>query len=117
MISREALVEMFAGIAKDARWDMSKPMLWGYFFTDTDKTRLESVAPLLQEQGYRLVEIFLSEKQSADEPDLWWLHVEKEEIHTPDSLNERNHLLYSFADDHKLGSYDGMDVGPAQVKR
>jgi hypothetical protein len=116
VISREQLVEMFESIAKDGKWDMSKPMLWGYFFTDTDKTNLERVAPLLQKQGYRFVEIFLSEKEDPNEPDLWWLHVEKVEVHTPDTLNERNRVLYRFADDCKLGSYDGMDVGPVETR-
>ena len=67
-------------------------------------------------QGYRFVEIFLSEKEDPDEPDLWWLHVEKIEIHSSDSLHERNQLLYEFADEHGLESYDGMDVGPAGAK-
>lgn len=29
VISREQLVEMFESIADGAKWDMSKPMLWG----------------------------------------------------------------------------------------
>lgn len=114
LITRDQLVEMFEGIAKDAKWDMSKPMLWGYFFTDTDRSSLERVSPILQKQGYRFVEIFQSEKEDPNEPDLWWLHVEKVEIHTPDTLDQRNQLLYKFADEHKLGSYDGMDVGPVE---
>jgi hypothetical protein len=116
VISREQLVEMFENIGKDAKWDMSKPMLWGYFFTDTDKVKLERVVPLLQKQGYRFVEIFLSEKEEADEPDLWWLHVEMIEVHTPNTLDARNRSLYQFASDQKLASYDGMDVGPVELK-
>jgi hypothetical protein len=116
VISREQLVEMFENIAKDTSWDMSKPMLWGYFFTDTDKVKLERAVPLLQKQGYRFVEIFLSEKEEADELDLWWLHVEKVEVHTPDTLNARNRSLYQFASDQELESYDGMDVGPIEPK-
>ena len=45
------------------------------------------------------------------DPDLWWLHVEKTEVHTPDSLHERNQALYRFAEEHGLDGYDGMDVG------
>jgi hypothetical protein len=112
VITRDELVEMFDSIARDAKWDMSKPMLWGYFFTDSDKAQLERVAPLLQKQGYRYVEIFLADKDDQDERDLWFLHVERVEVHTPDSLYERNRALYKFADDHGLDSYDGMDVGP-----
>lgn len=34
-------------------------------------------------------------------------------MHNPDTLDQRNQLLYQFADDHGIDSYDGMDVGPA----
>ena len=47
MITREQLVEMFAQTARDTDWDPAKPMLWGYFFTDSDKTKLERVTPHL----------------------------------------------------------------------
>jgi len=116
MITREKLVEMFESIGRDTKWDMSKPMLWGYFFTDADRAKLEKAAPLLEKEGYRFVEIFISDKQAPNEPDLWWLHVEKVEVHTPDTLNKRNQGLYRFAADHRLGSYDGMDVGPVDRK-
>jgi hypothetical protein len=116
MITREQLVEMFEGIGKDTTWDMSQPMVWGYFFTDPERTKLEKVAPILEKQGYRFVEVFLSDKEDPSEPDLWWLHVERIEVHTPDTLNERNQALYEFAADHRLASYDGMDVGPVERK-
>lgn len=114
MITREQLVEMFAQIARDTDWDLAKPMLWGYFFTDSDKTKLERVAPLLEQQGYRFVEIFQTEKEDPGEPDMWWLHVEKVEVHTPVTLDQRNQKFYQFADEHHLDTYDGMDVGPVQ---
>ena len=116
MISHDQLVEMFDNIARGAKWDMSKPMLWGYFFTDSDKTKLERVVPFLEEQGYTFAEIFLADKDDPKEPDLWFLHVEKVEVHTPDSLYERNGALYEFADEHELDSYDGMDVGPVEIR-
>ncbi|WP_206606625.1 ribonuclease E inhibitor RraB [Steroidobacter cummioxidans] len=116
MITREALVEMFESIGRDTKWDMSKPMLWGYFFTDAGRAKLEKAAPLLEKEGYRFVEIFISDKEDPNDPDLWWLHVEKVEVHTPDTLNKRNKGLYKFAADHQLGSYDGMDVGPVDRK-
>lgn len=114
MITREQLAEMFAAIAKDAKWDMSKPMLWGYFFTDSSREKLEKAAPVLESQGYRFVDIFLSDKEDPEEPDLWWLHVEKVEAHSVDTLHARNRDLYKFADKHDLECYDGMDVGPAE---
>lgn len=116
VIRKEQLVEMFENIAKETKWDMSKPMLWGYFFTDSNKSKLERIVPLLERDGFRFVEIFLADKENKSEPDVWWLHVEKVEIHTPDTLNERNAIFYALADKNGLASYDGMDVGPAEAR-
>ena len=115
VIRKEQLVEMFENIAKGTKWDMSKPMLWGYFFTDRNKSKLERVVPLLERDGYKFVEIFLADKENKREPDVWWLHVEKVEIHTPNTLNERNKVFYKFADENDFASYDGMDVGPVEA--
>lgn len=117
MITRESLVEMFDNIRRDTQWDMSKPQLWGYFFTDSDPAKLKRVAPLLESEGYRVVDIYLSDKEDPGDDDLWWLHVEKIEVHTPDTLNERNQALYAFASAHQLDSYDGMDVGPVEGRQ
>lgn len=108
MISREQLKEMFDEIARSAGWDMSKPMLWGYFFTHTSREELETAARRLREEGYRVVEI----SEDDDEP-LFWLHVERVEAHTVDSLYERNESFYELAAELGLESYDGMDVGLA----
>jgi len=113
MITRDSLVEMFDNMAKNTPWDLSKPVLWGYFFTDASRQKLQHAAPLLEKQGYRIVDIYLSDKEEPKEPDLWWLHVEKVEVHTPDTLDQRNQLLYQFADEQGIDAYDGMDVGPA----
>ena len=113
MITRAEIDRMFAGIAEDTDWDLAAPLLWGYFFTDAGADRLRAVAPLLEAQGYTVVDVFLGEKEDSSEPDEWWLHVEKLEVHTPASLDMRNQLLYAFARTHGLASYDGMDVGAA----
>ncbi|MEO8002749.1 MAG: ribonuclease E inhibitor RraB [Arenimonas sp.] len=112
MITKDQLQEMFADMAQKTKWDMSKDMLWGYFFTDESKSELQSVVPLLTAQGYRFVDIYLSDKDDPSDPDVWWLHVEKVETHSPGSLHKRNQELYRFAEEHALDSYDGMDVGP-----
>lgn len=116
MITKDSLVEMFENISNNTEWDLSSPLLWGYFFTDSERENLQKSVPGLEAKGYKFVEIFLSEKENPDEPDLWWLHVEKIEIHTPDSLFKRNTELYQFAAENHLESYDGMDVGPVGAK-
>jgi hypothetical protein len=108
MIGREQLQQMFDEIARNAGWDMSKPMLWGYFFTHTSRDELETAASTLAEEGYRVVEI-----SEDDDEELFWLHVERVEAHSVDSLYERNESFYRLAEELGLESYDGMDVGIA----
>ncbi len=115
MIELAQLEEMFASIAEGARWDMSQPMLWGYFFTDRSRDKLESIIPTLERDGCRYVDLFIPELDEGQEP-YYFLHVEKEEIHSPASLFERNSQFYALADLHALDSYDGMDVGPIQQR-
>ena len=112
MIDREALEEMFENIAERGEWDMSSPMLWGYFFTNHDQAALRAAVPSLQADQYEFVEIYLSEKDEPSDEDLWWLHVQRVEVHTVDTLAARNEQLSEFASRHDIDSYDGMDVGP-----
>jgi hypothetical protein len=112
MITKEEMVELFADMEKNAPWDISEPLLWGYFFADQSKTKLELAQVLFKAKGYTIVGIYDSEPES-DTPALWWLHIEKVEQHTVDTLHARNQEFYQFAEDHQLESYDGMDVGPA----
>lgn len=111
MIQLEQLEEMFANIAAGAKWEMNRPMLWGYFFTDASRPKLEAAKCLLELQGYRFVDIFIPELDEGQDK-YFFLHVEKEEVHSAQSLHERNCQLYAFADAHNLATYDGMDVGP-----
>jgi len=110
-ITLDKLEEMFANISEKSGWDMSEPMLWGYFFTHHEPKLLESAKVTLVEKGYRFVDIYISDKEDPADPDIWWLHVEKEEVHTPQSLDKRNDQHYLFAHELGLDDYDGMDVG------
>lgn len=112
-ISRPQLEAMFANMKSSAPWNVDGPLLWGYFFTGSDRGALERAGQTLAGQGYRLVDVRLREKKRPRDPDVWWLHVERVEHHTVDSLQARNTAFYAFAAQQGLGSYDGMDVGPA----
>ncbi|RQP25471.1 ribonuclease E inhibitor RraB [Albitalea terrae] len=105
---------MFQNIANGPGWKMDGPMLWGYFFTDESPERLELAAGELQRAGYRVVDLFEADAEDGEDA-YFYLHVEREEIHSPQSLHERNTALYAFADQQGLASYDGMDVGPVQA--
>lgn len=111
MIALTDLQEMFDNIHANAGWDTSRPLLWGYFFFDPSGEKLSAAAGSLEAQGFRPVGIFESETQTNDGPMLV-LHLEREEVHTPESLFALNNQLEAFAAEHGLASYDGMDVGP-----
>jgi hypothetical protein len=113
--SRDELEQMFANISQKTKWDMSKSMLWGYFFTNPSRQPLELASQDLSKLGYRVVQIYLSDKENPKDPDLWWLHVERVEVHSVASLFKRNAELSAFAERHRLASYDGMDIGPVTV--
>jgi hypothetical protein len=107
MIPLSQLKEMFAKIRAETKWNIDGDMLWGYFFTDTDSKKLQPLVQHLTSRGYRIV----STEQRED--GVYWLHVERVETHTPDSLHKLNQEFYRLASEYKLNSYDGMDVGPA----
>lgn len=113
MMTKEDVTDLFANIAENAPWDVSKPLLWGYYFTNPTPEVLEQAAAVLAIGGYRPVELYQPELEDAAAPPVWVLHVEKEEVHDVDSLHARNGELQLFAEEHKLASYDGMDVAPA----
>ena len=111
-ITLDMLQKMFQNIFEKTDWNMAGDMLWGYFFTNSEPTTLEKARDLLIAQGYRYVNIYQLDEEDPNAPRPWWLHVEKEETHTPASLDARNDELYLFAYEQSLDSYDGMDIGP-----
>lgn len=110
MIDKESVKAFFDDLP-NCDLDPANELLYGYFFTDTDKTKLLIASKELEKLGYKYVDIFDADVDEDDEP-FYFLHVEKIEIHSVDSLLQRNSELYSFADKFDLDSYDGFDVGP-----
>ncbi len=105
----EQMKDMFANMRAETKWNVDGDMLWGYFFTDPNPEKLESAAKELSGRGYHFVKVY-----QADDMSTHWLHVERIETHTPQSLHIRNGELYKLADELGLESYDGMDVGPVE---
>ena len=103
-ISLDQIEGMFSQIRGNTDWDITGPLLWGYFFTDADKEPLEKLNTILVGENYQHVGIHFDE--------VWWLHVEKVEAHSVSSLNERNLEFYKLAAENDVDCYDGMDVGP-----
>jgi len=106
------LTTMFANIESGPKWDMTAPMLWGYFFTHSEPARLEAAAEKLTEYGLQCVGVQLAEKKADDAPDVFRLHMAEVRAHSPESLDERNNELYLFAHNEGIDTYVGMDVKP-----
>nr|KNY38446.1 hypothetical protein AKG93_25165 [Vibrio harveyi] len=114
VITVDQLEEMFENIRQNTSWTLSKPMLWGYFFTHNEPTKLNEVSLKLEQQGYTVVGIYQADKARQTDEDIFILHVEKVEIHDVSSLDKRNDDLYLFANLENIDSYDGMDIGPVK---
>lgn|GEM_PF-587302 len=98
-------VEAFFGNMKAKGVNTDTTMLYGYFFTNETKLPLERAAEELKDKGFQFVEIH----QSDDK--IFWLQVQRKEIHNGQSLYSLNKELYKLADSYNLQSYDGYDVG------
>lgn len=110
-LTLEAMQEMFDNIDHGAGWDMTLPKLWGYFFYDPSAEKLGDASYALEDMGFRTVKVFVPDLEPGEE-EFYVLHVEREEVHTPESLHRLNGELEVFAAQNKLAGYDGMDVGP-----
>lgn len=103
------LQEMFNQIRAQTKWNIDGDMLWGYFFTAPDAGALDAPSKELKKAGYRIVSIY-----PADDKSVHWLHVEKVETHSVESLQKRGVELRMLASKYESVEYDGMDVGPAK---
>jgi len=105
---------MFSNIRETTDWNIDGPMLWGYFFTDKSPDRLRTLTDELERTGYRFVDMFMPELDEGQD-EHYFLHIERIESHTVQSLHRRNEDLEALAQRFGVDSYDGMDVGPADT--
>ena len=92
-------------IQTNPKLNVDSELLWGYFFFDSNKEKLEKLSSVLFKNGYRQVELFFNAKD-------YTLHVERPEKHTPQSLFERDAEFIKLAHEFCIRNYDGFDVGP-----
>jgi len=106
----ESLEFSFAEM-RDAGWDPDGNLLWGYFFVDADVSKLRVLGEHLESLGYRFVDIGELENESKEPSGKYMLHVERVEIHSPNTLAKRNVALSQLASQCDVGAYDGWDAG------
>ena len=109
MIDFGATQDLFRNMARSG-WRSDDLLLWGYFFIDPDREKLTCAATELERLGHQTVDIYEPELEEG-EPPYFFLHVEKIEKHSPESLHAKNQALEALAVRFALRAYDGMDVG------
>jgi tetratricopeptide (TPR) repeat protein len=83
--------------------DTKQELLYGYFFIGKNKSQLENLKQVLEQQLYSFVEI-------RKEDELFVLHVEKIEQHTRETLLAIKQNFTKLVENYGV-SYDGFDVG------
>jgi hypothetical protein len=109
MITREMVDDLFARMREEGSIDVDGELLWGYFFTDAEKAKLRPVSDELEREGFRYVSLYRTDDRTT-----YFLHLERVERHTPESLDALNRSLQALAQRHGIAAYDGMDVGPIE---
>ncbi|WP_165869284.1 ribonuclease E inhibitor RraB [Maribacter algicola] len=111
MIDKSTILEVFEDIRQKGEWDINRELLYGYFFLDENRQKLKTVGDNLKKNGYTFVDIFKAESEENEKAEMYYLHIEKVEIHSVDSLFERNIEFYKVAEKFGINSYDGFDIG------
>lgn len=108
----EGIKEIFETARTEDNWDLDGEMLYSYYFVDTDADKLEELGLELEEKGYEFLGIFeLGEEDSEEPTGEYLLHIDKVEIHTPESLASRNVEFSKLAEEKEIDSYDGWEFG------
>ena len=110
-VSQIERLEFSFGEMRDAGWDPDGGLLWGYFFVDADVSKLNVLGEHLESLDYRFVDIFDLENENKEPSGKYMLHVERVEIHRPDTLAKRNVALSQLASQYYVSAYDGWDAG------
>lgn len=111
MIDKRTIKTFFEDLAKSDKFDENSNLLWGFFFLDTNKEKLKKISEKLSSINLEFVDIFEAEMEDNSLPKEYYLHLQKKEHHTEESLLQRNEYLYQIAKEFQINAYDGFDVG------
>ena len=108
----ETIKEIFAQAKGEDNWNLEEPMLYSFYFVDESVEKLEKLGLKLEADGYDFVDIFeLGDEETNESTGEYLLHIDKVEIHTPESLAERNVRFQELADEYEIETYDGWEFG------
>src|SRR5690349_3609559 len=97
------LEKTFENMRNDG-FDTTKPLRWGFYFFDSNKSKLETLYMELKDSEYKLENINLMDDKE------WRLFVTKIDILTPEKLHRRNNAFNELAEHCSVSLYDGWDV-------
>ena len=103
MYTKDYIEDYFFQIILNSELCPKVNLSWGYYFSHNDLESLETAKEILISKGYDFAEIIQEEKE-------FFLHIEKIEIHTIDSLYKRCTELKTLTLELQIKSFDGFDV-------
>ena len=110
----DGINEIFDAARSEDKWNIDEEMLYSYYFVDEDIDKLEKLGNELEKRGYDFIDIFeLADEKTDEATGEYLLHIDKTEIHTPESLAARNVEFQNLADEYEIASYDGWEFGEA----
>ncbi|MET0754309.1 MAG: ribonuclease E inhibitor RraB [Pyrinomonadaceae bacterium] len=108
----EGIEEIFATARTEDKWNLDEEMLYSYYFVDESIEKLEKLGLKLEEDGYDFLDIFeLGDEESEEPTGEYLLHIDKVEVHTPETLAARNVEFQKLAEENDIESYDGWEFG------
>ena len=108
----EGINELFNAAKTEDGWNLDEEMLFSYYFVDKAVDKLEKLGEYLDKEGYDFVDIFeLGDEETNESTGEYLLHIDKAEIHTPESLAQRNVEFQTLADEYEIETYDGWEFG------
>ena len=108
----EGITEIFNDAKTEDGWDLNEEMLYSYYFVDESVDKLEKLGLKLEADGYDFVDVFeLGDEETEQSTGEFLLHIDKTEVHTPESLAQRNVEFAKLAEEYELKTYDGWEFG------
>ena len=108
----EGIRELFAEAKQEDNWNTDEPMLYSFYFVDTSVEKLEKLGLKLEADGYDFIDIFeLGDEETEKSTGEYLLHIDKMEVHTPESVAQRNVEFQQLANEFEIETYDGWEFG------
>lgn len=108
----EGIREIFAEAKQEDNWNTDEPMLYSFYFVDKSVDKLEKLGLKLEADGYDFIDIFeLGDEETEKSTGEYLLHIDKIEVHTPESVAQRNVEFQKLANEFEIETYDGWEFG------